>query len=189
MSLSSTPTIKAQLETGLGPAKSSTYFETLGQFVSGQISRSEFDEQVRQTLDSPHLGRLSIHPFSSTSTFNYNYRKHTVQLHNVLIVSLFDASAHQRPLTPPPDLPRLPPRKRRRILPYQGLEFPDDGDGLRSSRLKRWVVSMGRRERDRLRNLQGVIPAAMDGMKLRRERDEIARERGVVLLPERGGTG
>ena len=43
---------------------------------------------------------------------------------------------------------------------------------------------MGKRERGRLRSLQNV-PAGLDTLKLRRERDEIGRERGVVLLPER----
>jgi hypothetical protein len=54
MSLSSTTTIKAQLTSNLG-AKSNAYFDTLLQFISGKISRTEFDESVRQALDSPHL--------------------------------------------------------------------------------------------------------------------------------------
>jgi len=55
MSLSSTSTIKSQLNTALGQ-KAPGYFETLSQFVSGKISRTEFDEAVRQALDAPNLG-------------------------------------------------------------------------------------------------------------------------------------
>ncbi|OJA10687.1 hypothetical protein AZE42_01061 [Rhizopogon vesiculosus] len=143
MSLSSTSTIKSQLNAALGQ-KAQGYFETLSQFISGKISRTEFDESVRQALDAPNL-------------------------------------VHRRPPTPPPDVSKPPPRKRRRTLPYQG---PDDNDDtLRSSRLKRWTVSLGRRERDRIRTLQNTLT---ERPRPRKETDEIARDRGVVLLPERG---
>lgn len=56
MSLSSTSTIKSQLNTALGQ-KAQGYFETLSQFISGKISRTEFDESVRHALDAPNLGR------------------------------------------------------------------------------------------------------------------------------------
>ncbi|KAF8449062.1 transcriptional regulator of RNA polII, SAGA, subunit-domain-containing protein [Boletus edulis BED1] len=138
MSLSSTSTIKGQLNVALGP-KATGYFNALSQFVSARTSRQEFEDSVRQALDAPNL-------------------------------------VHRRPPTPPPDVPKQPPRKRRRILPYQG---PDDVDGtLRSNRLKRWTVSLGRRERDRLSALERSRP--------RKDTDEIARDKGVVLLPERG---
>lgn len=105
-----------------------------------------------------------------------------VQLHNSLIISLFDFTVHRRPPTPPPDVTKPPPRKRRRTLPYQG---PDDSDDtLRSSRLKRWTVALGKRERDRIRTLQS---APTERPRPRKETDEIARDRGVVLLNERGG--
>lgn len=110
-----------------------------------------------------------------------------MQLHNALIISIFDPSTHLvAALTPPPDVPKGPPRKRRRLLPYQG---PDPGEPitLRSSRLKRWAIGIGRRERDRIRNLKPV--ALSSKRKARPEVDEIANERGVQLLPERGGTG
>lgn len=55
MSLSSTSTIKSQLNTALGQ-KAQGYFETLSQFISGKISRIEFDESVRHALDAPNLG-------------------------------------------------------------------------------------------------------------------------------------
>ena len=108
-----------------------------------------------------------------------------MQLHNALIISIFDPSTHLvAALTPPPDVPKGPPRKRRRLLPYQGPD-PDEPITLRSSRLKRWVVGIGRRERDRIRNLKPV--ALSSKRKSRPEVDEIANERGVQLLPERGG--
>jgi hypothetical protein len=108
-----------------------------------------------------------------------------VQLHNALIVSIFDPSTHLvAALTPPPDVPKGPPRKRRRLLPYQGPD-PDEPITLRSSRLKRWAVGIGRRERDRIRNLK---PVALSSKRVPRpEVDEISNERGVRLLSERGG--
>lgn len=108
-----------------------------------------------------------------------------VLLHNSLIISLFDATKYlKRPPTPPPEQPKPPPRKRRRTLPYQGPDFPDEG--LRSARLKRWTLSVGKRERDRVRNLQTVPPPHVPP-RPRRDMDEIARERGIELLSERGG--
>ncbi|PBK98306.1 hypothetical protein ARMGADRAFT_1026365 [Armillaria gallica] len=53
----------------------------------------------------------------------------------------------KRPLMPPPHLPKPPPRKRRRSLLYKG---PGDDGSIRSEWLKRWTVSVGKRERDRI---------------------------------------
>ncbi|PBK60454.1 hypothetical protein ARMSODRAFT_944887 [Armillaria solidipes] len=156
MSLSSTSTIKQQISSQLG-AKAPAYFEPLASFVTGKISRPEFEDSLKAVLDAPNL----------------------IQLHNALIISLFDARSFKRPLTPPPDLPKPPPRKRRRTLPYQG---PGDDGSIRSERLKRWTVSVGKHERDRIAALESVPPPT--GPRL--DADEIARERGVVLLPERG---
>ncbi len=108
-----------------------------------------------------------------------------MQLHNALIVSIFDPSTHLvTALTPPPDVPKRPPRKRRRLLPYQGPD-PEEPMTLRSSRLKRWAVGIGRRERERIRNLKPV--ALTPKRQPRPEVDEIANERGMTLLSERGG--
>ncbi|SJL03569.1 uncharacterized protein ARMOST_06926 [Armillaria ostoyae] len=156
MSLSSTSTIKQQISSQLG-AKAPAYFEPLASFVTGKISRPEFEDSLKAVLDAPNL----------------------IQLHNALIISLFDARSFKRPLTPPPDLPKPPPRKRRRTLPYQG---PGDDGSIRSERLKRWTVSVGKHERDRIAALESVPPTTAP----RLDTDEIARERGVVLLPERG---
>ncbi|KAK0218065.1 transcriptional regulator of RNA polII, SAGA, subunit-domain-containing protein [Armillaria fumosa] len=156
MSLSSTLTIKQQISSQLG-VKAPAYFEPLASFVTGKISRPEFEDSLKAVLDAPNL----------------------IQLHNALIISLFDARSFKRPLTPPPDLPKPPPRKRRRTLPYQG---PGDDGSIRSERLKRWTVSVGKHERDRIAALESVLPPT--GPRL--DTDEIQRERGVVLLPERG---
>ncbi|EGN96615.1 hypothetical protein SERLA73DRAFT_184711, partial [Serpula lacrymans var. lacrymans S7.3] len=156
MSLSSTSTIKTQLGNALG-TKAPVYFDTFNQFVTGKISRTEFDDSIRQVLDAPNL----------------------VQLHNSLIISLFDFTAHRRPPTPPPDIPKPTPRKRRRTNP--GSEDADDT--LRSTRLKRWTVSMGRSERERVKGLQSI---SVERPRPRYDTDEIARERGVMLLAERG---
>jgi len=161
MSLSSTTTIKSQLALALGP-KAPLYYKTLQEYLSARISRIEFDDKIKDCL-----GRENIV---------------AIQLHNSLIVSLLDPSAHLAPPTPPPDAPALPPRKRRRTLPYQGEE--DDITTLRSARLKRWTVGLGKRERERLRGLEAT--ALSTERRPRRERDEIAAERGVVLLEERG---
>ncbi|CAL1714736.1 unnamed protein product [Somion occarium] len=160
MSLSPTATIKAQLTASLGP-KAPTYWSVLKQYLSGSISRGEFDEQIKECLGKDNL--------------------HLIQLHNSLIVSLFDTSAHLAPPTPPPDAPHLPPRKRRRTLPY---EDPDGhSTSLRSSRLKQWTVGVGRRERERVKGLESL--SLTTERRPRKDKDEIAAERGVQLLPER----
>lgn len=123
------------------------------------------------------------------SLSHFNAPSILVQLHNALIISLFDATAvHKRPPTPPPPpAPKPPPRKRRRVLlPYQGSSVPDSALTLRSSRIKRWTLAMGKRERERLHALSS-IPPMIDPPRPRVEMDEIACERGVTLLPERGG--
>ena len=110
-------------------------------------------------------------------------RASLVTLHNSLIVSFFDTSAHLAPPTPPPEAPKPPTRKRKRTLPYQGPD--DDTATLRSSRLKQWTIGMGRKEREKFRHLGSA--ALTSERRPLRDRDEIAAERGVVLLPERGG--
>ncbi|KAL9713712.1 hypothetical protein Ac2012v2_003323 [Leucoagaricus gongylophorus] len=166
MSLSSTSTIKQQIIHALGPEKSSSYFSSLKSFVKGQISRAEFENVVCALLDIPSL----------------------VQLHNALIISLFDATAVlKRPQTPPsPPVPKPPLRKRRRILlPYQGTSTPDDTRTFKSMRMKRWALAIGRKERERVRNINSSV-SQQDEARPGKERDEIAQERGVVLLSERG---
>ncbi|KAH9839856.1 transcriptional regulator of RNA polII, SAGA, subunit-domain-containing protein [Rhodofomes roseus] len=160
MSLPSTTTTRHQLVSALG-SKAPQYWNVLREYLTARISRTEFDEQVKALLETTPL----------------------LQLHNSLIVSLFDTSAHLAPPTPPPDLPKLPARKRRRTLPYQGADSNDTGT-LRSDRLKRWTVGMGRRERERVRQFKHLaVPLESRPQPFK---DEIAAERGVQLLPERG---
>ena len=81
MSLSSTSTIKGQLQVALG-AKSKAYFDALSQFVSAKISRTEFEDVVRHALDAPQLGTCSKqllppmchanHPCSPAAQFTHH---------------------------------------------------------------------------------------------------------------------
>ncbi|RPD64413.1 hypothetical protein L226DRAFT_533693 [Lentinus tigrinus ALCF2SS1-7] len=162
MSLSSTSTLKAQLSNALG-SEAPAYFKVLKEFLSGHISRNEFEEVLKKVLqDNLYL----------------------LFLHNALIVSLFDMSAHLAPVTAPLlDVPKPPPRKRRRTLPYQGQDDLEMTT-LRSERLKKWTVGLGRHERDRIRALEAV--ASNEPPQPRPYTDEIAAERGVQLLLERG---
>lgn len=154
MSLPSTSKIKASLTEQLG-ANAPQYFAAIKAFVTGQTSRIEFEDAVRQYLTVPSL----------------------VQLHNALIISLFDCTIHRHPpplIPPPAPVHKQPPLKRRRT--------DDHNHALRSTRLKRWTLGTGKRERERIRALETSEPLIP-----RIETDEISSERGVVLLPERGG--
>lgn len=211
MSLDSTANLKQQLINHLGP-KASIYFEALQGFVTGRISRGEFEDAAKQVLTTATL----------------------LQVHNALIISLFDATAaykrtaaaaaaasqpNEAADTPPPVATfKPPPRKRRRtLLPYQGPGLPDDARTIRSKRLKRWILAMGKKERERLKALptagansttnatssNGTPATQVEGgppppinaqpqatalpLTLSRPIDEIGSERGVITLPERGG--
>lgn len=156
MSLSSTSRIKAQLTEQLG-ANAQDYFAAINSFVTGHWSRQEFEDATQQLLDAPTL----------------------VQLHNALIISLFDATTYRQAppsVLPPTSVNKQPQLKRRRV--------DDHNNTLRSVRLKRWTLGVGKRERDRIRTLELVS----EPPSWRPPTDEIASERGVVLLPERGGT-
>lgn len=105
-----------------------------------------------------------------------------------MIISLFDATATLKrpPSPPPPALPKQPTNKRRRkLLPFQGPNLSDEDRAIRSARLKRWALTMGRKERERLKTLENL--PSVDSPRPRRDMDEIACERGVELLSERGG--
>lgn len=180
MSLPPTTTIKTQLTSALGH-KAPQYYHILREFLSGRISRIEFDEQVKEVLGKDNITTGELHTYVFVVGLHLTLVC-TVLLHNSLIVSLLDPSAHLAPPTPPPDAPAPPPRKRRRTLPYQGEH--DDGT-LRSTRLKKWTIGIGKRERERLRGLGHV--ALSTERKPQDYKDEVAAERGVALLPERGG--
>jgi hypothetical protein len=62
MSLESTTTIKAKLALGLGP-KAPRYWSLLNSFLSAAISRTEFDEQIRECVDTSPLGTPLSFPF------------------------------------------------------------------------------------------------------------------------------
>lgn len=54
MSLSSTSNLKQQLTKNLGD-HAQNYFQTLNNFVSGKLSRTEFEETAKQLLNTPTL--------------------------------------------------------------------------------------------------------------------------------------
>jgi len=54
MSLTSTGNIKSQLTAALGD-KGPPYFSTFQLYLKASISRQEFEDQVRECLDTPHL--------------------------------------------------------------------------------------------------------------------------------------
>lgn len=71
-----------------------------------------------------------------------------------------------------------------------GDSYSDDYD---ESRLRRWALGMGRKERERIQNLANLpgdgveIVNGHERRKPRPELDEIARERGVISIPEGKG--
>ena len=72
MSLDSTANLKGQLQKNLGP-HAQTYFDALKDFVSGKISRGEFEDATKQVLTTPSLraSRLSysleLHTYRSSA--------------------------------------------------------------------------------------------------------------------------
>ncbi|KZT43096.1 hypothetical protein SISSUDRAFT_978692 [Sistotremastrum suecicum HHB10207 ss-3] len=95
-------------------------------------------------------------------------------LHNSLLLALLESSSLSAPRTPPPDVPKLQ-RKRKRDL--------DDPSSVPPRRLKTWAKSLGKQERARIKELEGVRGVKPE-IRPMLSRDEIARERGVRLLPE-----
>jgi hypothetical protein len=62
MSLESTTTIKAKLAAGLG-SNAPRYWSLLQSFLAATVSRTEFDEQIRECVGTPSLGiPLSLRP-------------------------------------------------------------------------------------------------------------------------------
>lgn len=55
MSLESTTTIKSKLAAALGP-KAPRYWSLLQSFLAATISRTEFDEHIRECVDTSPLG-------------------------------------------------------------------------------------------------------------------------------------
>jgi hypothetical protein len=96
------------------------------------------------------------------------------------------SSLHHAPPTPPPDAPGKPLRKRRRTHRYVG-EADTDSSLMRFPRLKRWVIGMGRKERERVKALETAASSVENCPKPRLDVNEIAADRGVQLIPEGKG--
>jgi hypothetical protein len=178
MSLTSTGNIKTQLVAALGE-KSTLYFGAFQRYLGASISRQEFEDQMRDCLDTGHLRAPSCNASERDVLTPC-----TVQLHNSLVISLFDITSHLKPQPlPPPPAPKPAPRKRRRTLPYPSPDGSDQNT-LRSARLKKWTLSIGKRERERVKTHDEgpSVPRPLWGFQ-----DEIVQEQGVVSLPERAG--
>ncbi|CAE6403315.1 unnamed protein product [Rhizoctonia solani] len=156
--------IKAEL-VGLLGSKGRPYWNTLSEFIKAKISRSEFEERVTEWLNTPRL----------------------VSLHNSLLTALlYSASASSNGDLGDGINGGPKPRSRRRL-------FGHDKDG-ESSRLRRWAVDMGRKERERVRNIAGANSRTGGPARSKRGeagaspglRSEIRSERGVRLMKERG---
>lgn len=53
------PAIRDELNVDLGD-RSAYYWDTLNSYLAGKISRVEFEEQIREVVDTPHLGISSL---------------------------------------------------------------------------------------------------------------------------------
>jgi hypothetical protein len=75
-------------------------------------------------------------------------------------------------------------------LPYQGPD-PDDDGLLRSKRLKRWAVGLGKAERDKIKSVNQAAKDVKDTVdassKPVKGRDEVMGERGVKMINEGKG--
>lgn len=52
------PAVRDELTSALGN-KSTHYWDTLSSYLGGKISRTEFEELIREAVDTPHLGMFS----------------------------------------------------------------------------------------------------------------------------------
>lgn len=71
MSLTSTGNIKTQLRTALGD-KSPLYFSAFQLYLKALISRQEFEDQMRDCLDTPHLRASSDHSSERDSRAHFH---------------------------------------------------------------------------------------------------------------------
>jgi hypothetical protein len=78
----------------------------------------------------------------------------------------------------------IPASKRRRVHPYQGAE--DGNDTLHSARLKSWIVSMSKAERQSLRNIGQFAEGYPRFLQERILKDETNSE-GALVDPRRDG--
>ncbi|KAG8890987.1 hypothetical protein FRB99_003847, partial [Tulasnella sp. 403] len=123
-------TIRTQLASALKD-NGLPYWRNLTDFLQGNIGRVEFEEHVRLWINTPEL----------------------LHLHNTLVYSIISRATQPQSPTSPSTIPNPnggPPRKKRKLLPYQDP----------SPALNRWVLGMGKAERARVR---GVLAARRAG--------------------------
>lgn len=90
MSLLSTSVIKAQMNSALGD-KSPKYWKTLRQYLCGRVSRTEFDEQVKECLDTTLLctSRSNNTCFANTEYINQCHcTTHSLYLYSIPLPTL-----------------------------------------------------------------------------------------------------
>jgi hypothetical protein len=107
----------------------------------------------------------------------------TVQLHNALIMEIISSVTISEPDIISPDTV-IPASKRRRVHPYQGAE--DGNETLHSARLKSWIVSMSKAERQNLRGIGHFADGYPRPSHERILKDETNSE-GALVEPRRDG--
>jgi hypothetical protein len=119
-------------------------------------------------------------------------------LHNALILAILESGSSAAPSTSNLEGGSKLIRKRKRLLPYQGPDAPEEGEGsLRSKRFKRWAVEMKSSERESIKQLRSTTVPKVgkdDGSKKEKKRDrplkgrdQSLNERGVILVREGKG--
>jgi hypothetical protein len=100
-------------------------------------------------------------------------------LHNTLLLEIVGAACTSEPDTLTTNT-IIPTNKRRRIHPYQGND--DDADTYHSARLKSWIVSLPKVERQDIKT--GGSYAETHSRDKRTSLDEVRQERGYELNPQ-----
>ncbi|KAF8308221.1 hypothetical protein DL93DRAFT_2087244 [Clavulina sp. PMI_390] len=143
MAVSSANSVKAQLAQLLG-SNGLPYWRALSDFLAGKTSRTEFEKDMRQWINTPEL----------------------VQLHNSLLTAMLVTSQidNSKDSTSPASSSQPSRKKRRRVLPHQDP----------APRLRRWIVGLKKAERDRIRTISSSAssssgsPYIQDEIKLER---------------------
>lgn len=84
------PALRDELTTALGN-KSTHYWDTLSSYLGGKISRTEFEELIREAVDTPHLGMFSSLCQGQRSTETIGICSKTTQLSNNLCARFVSA--------------------------------------------------------------------------------------------------
>lgn len=100
MSLTSTGNIKSQLTIALGD-KGPIYFSSFQLYLKALISRQEFEDQMRDCLDTPHLRAFSLSLSERDSRAHPNTLPYSTIAQLTCNISLRHHFAHQTAATRP----------------------------------------------------------------------------------------